>query len=109
MQANTNTAASVSATNRRRFTVGALLTALALGVGVLAGMRLASEPTGNRAYAQDTSGLVNPADQRRQMIAELRRLNDRLDGIQQTLNSSLRSGPVDVSVVQLPKNALASE
>lgn len=109
MQANTNTEPSVPANHRRRFTIGALLTVCALGVGVLAGMRLASEPAGSRAYAQDTSGMVNPADQRRQIIAELRRLNDRLDGIQQTLNSSLRSGPVDVSVVQLPKNALASE
>jgi hypothetical protein len=102
MSQNTNG----SNTSARR--TGALLVALALLVGVDIGARLGSAPVA-AAYAQDSSGLLNPADQRRQMLAELKKINASIAKLHETVNSGLNSGPVDVSVVDFPKNLLASE
>lgn len=45
-------------------------------------------------------GLVNPADQRREMIAELKRLSQKID----TLNERL-SRPLEVRVIEMPATA----
>lgn len=42
-------------------------------------------------------GIQNPADQRFQMIAELRKINEKLDRL-----SGNFKGPVDVNVVKMP-------
>lgn len=101
MAQNTNE----SNTTARR--TGALLVALALLVGIDIGTRLGGAP-GARAYAQE-GGLINPADQRRQMLAELKKINSAISKLHETVNSGLNSGPVDVNVIEFPKNLLASE
>lgn len=93
--------------NPRARRTGALLVAVALLVGVDIGARLGGA-TENRAYAQST-GVLNPADQRREMINELKRINASLSKLHETVNSGLNSGPVEVDVVGFPKNALVSE
>lgn len=102
MSQNTNG----SNTSARR--TGALLVALALLVGIDIGARLGGAPD-SRAYAQGQGGLINPADQRRQMLAELKKINASISKLHETVNSGLNSGPVDVNVIEFPKNVLASE
>lgn len=46
------------------------------------------------------AGLVNPADQRREMIAQLRALTARVDKLNERL-----SRPLEVKVVQMPASA----
>jgi hypothetical protein len=62
-------------------------------IGVLVVLLLARESPGERqAHAQaatPSGGMLNPADQRNEMIAELRRLNARLEQIQQRLDATL--------------------
>jgi len=86
---------------------GALLIGLALLVGIDIGARLGGAPVAS-AYAQE-SGLLNPADQRRQMLAELKKINASISKLHETVNSGLNSGPVDVNVIDFPKNMLASD
>ncbi|RMH24215.1 MAG: hypothetical protein D6693_10220 [Planctomycetota bacterium] len=42
-------------------------------------------------------GIINPADQRREMIAELRRVSAKLDALQEAF-----SKPLEVRVVEMP-------
>ncbi len=68
---------------------------------VLLVLALSREAPGDRqAFAQSATpsgGMLNPADQRNQMIAELRRLNDAVTRLEQAMNK-----PVQVEVVRMP-------
>ena len=100
---------TVNENGRGRAPKGAwLLAGAALLVGVDLGARLGDTGATNVAYAEEPTGVVNPADQRRQMIAELRKMNDRLDRIAVSLEKSFNGGPVDVAVVEFPKNLVVS-
>ena len=102
MSQNTN------ASSPRARRTGALIAGLALLVGVDIGARL-GEVGAPRAYAQQPTGVINPADQRNAMITELRKINTSLSKLHDTINSGLNSGPVDVNVVDFPKNVLVNE
>lgn len=56
----------------------------------------------DRAQGADIGGF-NPADDRRQLISELRSVNDKLD----RLISVVGRSPLDVNVVRMPKDAPA--
>lgn len=72
----------------------AIAAALLLGVGLL--REAPPSIDASAVAAPPSSGLANPADQRNEMIAELRRITDRLDAIQK----SLEKGPVPVRTVE---------
>ena len=94
---------------KARSTRGAwLLAGAALLVGLDLGARLGDARPMNAAYAQEGSGIVNPADQRRQMIAEMKKMNDRLDRLAGAFEKAFSGGPVDVAVVEFPKNLVVS-
>jgi len=87
---------------------GALLAAGALAAGIAIGatMRTGAE---SRAIAQEGSGIVNPATQRKTMIAELRRINASLERLQESVNRGINSGPVDVHVLRMPKSSSSED
>lgn len=95
-------------TNTRPRSRGALLAAGALAAGIAIGatMRTGAE---SRAIAQEGSGIVNPATQRKTMIAELRKINASLEQLKTTVNQGLNSGPVDVNVVKMPRDASSED
>ncbi|TVQ31605.1 MAG: hypothetical protein EA376_09045 [Phycisphaeraceae bacterium] len=53
----------------------------------------------SRSATRQTGGIINPADQRQAMIAELKRLNDKID----TLSDRLGRPPFDVNVMRMPR------
>ena len=77
--------------------------ALLIVIAVLLTLLLAREGPGeSSAMAQGGSppggGLANPADQRNQMITELRRLNDQVETLRRTMEKAIR-----VEVVRMPE------
>jgi hypothetical protein len=96
-------------TGKRRGTSGAwILAGVALLVGVDLGAHLDGAGTANVANAQVTGGVVNPADQRNQMIKELRKMSERMDKLTSSFDRAFAGGPVDVAVVEFPKNLVVS-
>jgi len=85
-----------------------LLAGVALLVGLDLGARLGDSNAMNAAYAQEGSGVVNPADQRNRMIAELKKTNERLERLGAAFDKAFAGGPVDVAVVEFPKNLVVS-
>ena len=86
-----------------------LLAGVALIVGLDLGHRMGDSGfIGVANAAQEGSAVVNPADQRRQMIAELRKTNERIDHLRSAVEKTLSGGPVDVAVVEFPKNLVVS-
>lgn len=76
--------------------IAGALVALAFSVGD----GMTSEAEAGRSRNRETvGGFVNPADQRNQMIAELKRLNERIGG----LEKKLKDGPLEVIVVEMPQ------
>lgn len=76
-----------------------------LNIVLLAVMFLQSAPAASvlaqpGAGPTPPQGLVNPADQRREMIAELKRLSQKID----TLNERL-SRPLEVRVIEMPASS----
>ena len=71
---------------------------IAQGTGVLT---FASPAQAQRA---GSSGILNPADQRNEMIVELRKLNDRLGKLEKAVTAST----FDVNVVSMPAQSTAS-
>ncbi len=64
------------------------------GPGSSAGKSLEDEPT---------DGRVNPADQRKQMIAELRNISQRLDRLESVISKGLTVKVTDMPEMKLPK------
>ncbi|MFG0257557.1 MAG: hypothetical protein ACF8GE_06615 [Phycisphaerales bacterium JB043] len=93
---------------RRTRTITVALCVAALMLGIDIGTRLGDNGPIASADAQG-SGVVNPADQRRQMIGELQAMNRKITELNATLNKTFGKGPVDVSVVDFPKNVLVSD
>jgi hypothetical protein len=75
-----------------------MLTAIALilAVGALEGGVL-TQPPAAQAQPQNDGGLTSALEQRKQMIAELRTLNSKMDRIEAKLNSGL-----SVKVTEMP-------
>ncbi|MBL0921509.1 MAG: hypothetical protein IBJ10_05200 [Phycisphaerales bacterium] len=74
--------------------------ALVVIAGLLLLLLTREGPVESSAMAQSGSpsgGLANPADQRNQMIAELRRLHDEVQSLRRSLEK-----PVRVEVVRMP-------
>lgn len=91
-----------------------VLTAIAVLLGLAVAQGTIGLPEAQEAMAQRVSnasggsgdaGIINPADQRQMMIAELRRMNEKLD----KLNGVLARTPLDVNVVAMPKAAAGGE
>ncbi len=82
-----------------------LLTAIALMLGVLVLDRVDGRAVESRGVAamasgqepESPSGLVSAADQRKQMIAELRQISQRLDAVEKRL-----AKPLQVKVLEMP-------
>jgi hypothetical protein len=91
---------------RRTRTVNISLVIVALMLGIDIGTRLDGDATIATAHAQ---GLVNPADQREKMIAELQAMNRKLQALTTTITKTFGKGPVDVSVVDFPMEMLVSD
>jgi len=72
--------------------IALLLAALVLQGGGAPGVSEADAGDGGRG------GIINPADQRRQMIQQLGRINDRLGSIQERLDQTM-----EVDVVAMPR------
>lgn len=85
-----------------------LLVGVALLVGIDLGAHLDGAGAANVAHAQATGGVVNPADQRNQMIKELRKMSERIDKLNSSFERAFSGGPVDVAVVEFPKNLVVS-
>jgi len=83
----------------------AALTAIA----ILLAMNLAQSTVGlpglsaadaqSRSAPRQSGGIINPADQRNTMIAELRRLNEKMDA----LSDRLGRPPFDDNVMRMPR------
>jgi TolA-binding protein len=83
--------------------LNSVLTVIAVMLGLLATERFfGSSATGQTAMAApseetDTIGMVNAADQRKQIIAELKTMNSKLDKLQGSIKS-----PMPVKVLEMP-------
>src|SRR5262245_12528171 len=92
----------------RSFRVGyqnAVLTAIALCLGLgLADRQGTSVDSPGVALAQeqDSGGLTNALEQRKQIIAELRQMNGRLERIEARMASKLEVKVVDMPPLKLP-------
>jgi len=93
------------ATRRTRTTgrfadTGRLVLAVVGGVLVVEAVRVAvfTAPAEAQAGTRQGAGILNPADQRNEMIQELRALNTRLS----TLESAVTGATFDVNVVSMP-------
>ncbi len=83
----------------------AMLTVIAILLGVAVLDRAATDPVVARAHAQpgaatatdDSTGLVSAAEQRKIMIAELRQISNRLDKLDGAMSRVL-----NVKVVEMP-------
>ena len=82
-----------------------MLTAIAgfLALIVVQGTPIAADASAQRGGPNQ--GLVNPADQRREMISLLQQMSSRLDAIDQTL----KNATFDVNVLDMPEIALESD
>ena len=96
-------------TSRHTKTVNTALVIAALMLGIDIGTRLDGGSTIASADAQVREGLVNPADQRLDMINELKSMNRKIQELNTTITKTFGKGPVDVSVVDFPKNVLVSD
>jgi hypothetical protein len=92
----------------RSFRIGyqnAVLTAIALllglGLAERQGVTL-DTPGAALAQEQDSGGLSNALEQRKQMISELRNINGRLERIEARLASKLEVKVVDMPPIKLP-------
>ena len=94
---------------RRIRTVNTALVIVALMLGIDIGTRLGQSGIIATANAQAGAGIVNPADQRRQMIKELQSMSRTLKELNANVTKTFGRGPVDVSVVDFPKNVLVSD
>lgn len=62
----------------------------------------AQRDRGSAVLDQNGGGLANPADDRRALISEMQRVNEKLD----RLTAAVGGGkPIDVNVVSMPKGA----
>ena len=76
----------------------AALTVIAGILGVIAMRGLDGAPgTAEAAGNRNTGGVVNPADQRQEMILELRRVSEKLDALNKTL-----AKPIKAEIVSMP-------
>ncbi len=88
-----NASSGASSRSNMLLVVVAVLLTLVLtreGPGESSAMAQGGAPTGG--------GLANPADQRNQMIAELRRLSDQVESLRRTMDK-----PIRVEVVRMPE------
>ena len=79
----------------RRRTLLAMLAGAALSIA--GGRMLAPQTAEAQRVARPSGGILNPADQRNEMIDELRKINTRLVKLEKGLDSAL-----DVNVVSMP-------
>jgi len=86
----------------------AMLTAIALilAVGALEGGVL-TQPPAAQAQPQNDGGLTSALEQRKQIIAELRTLNSKMDRIESKLNSGISVKITDMPPLKLPPDAKA--
>ena len=89
----------------RRSAAGAwILAGVALLVGVDLGAHLGGAGATNVAHAQVSGGVVNPADQRNQMISELRKMSERMDKLARHIDQAHR----DVAQVNVSARKISS-
>ena len=86
-------------TSASRRTIRALIALnVILGLALLAEWTPTTTASANSpTTARRPQGVVNPADQRRDMIKELRKVNQKLDAMKEKL-----SAPLDVRVIDMP-------
>ncbi|MHC4975285.1 MAG: hypothetical protein ACYTF7_01615 [Planctomycetota bacterium] len=94
---------------RRTRTVNIALVVVALMLGIDIGSRMGGNGMISSADAQAGAGVVNPADQRRQIVKELQAMNRKITELNANVSKTFGKGPVDVSVVDFPKNVLVSD
>lgn len=84
---------------RSRAYLNAVLTAIALLLAAVLFQNTTGAPALSEASAdtRGSGGLANPADQRREMINELKRVNDRLERLSREIKA-----PIEVEVVRMP-------
>lgn len=79
---------------RFRFTGRAWTNALLALIAVLVGAAVLKQPPAVASASQDDEprarGIVNPADQRNEMIRQLRSMNDRLGRVEKQLSDGVR-------------------
>jgi len=97
-QKNARSAGSTAYRNGALTAIAVLLAAhLAQSTVGLPGV--SSADAQSRNATRQSGGIINPADQRQAMIAELRRLNDKMDA----LSDRLGRPPFDVNVKSMPR------
>jgi|GEM_PF-2142852 len=82
---------------------GRLALAVAAGVILAEGFRHAAYAAPAEAQRAIQGGILNPADQRNEMIVQLRKLNDRLADLERALSSDA----FDVNVLSMPSGGAA--
>lgn len=101
--------------NRSRSYLNGVLTVIAGLLALLVADRL-SAPDASLGFtaaavaqpddeSQPSGGLVSAADQRKLMIAELRKMSKRLDSIQSRLDSGLTVKVTEMPEIKFPKEA----